>query len=366
MRSSSDDFEEAIRSAPKLSTTVLLEEPDGTITPIPILGGSVTLDGTATSRASASLQVTPDLVPALSSDPLAPYSNKVHVSRGVRYSNDLVEEITLGTFHIDSTTGEDTGSDLPVSVNLLDFSQRIADAVMEDPGQIDAGTECTDAIQTLVLDVLPDCEFDFIDPVDVNGDPITLPLLNYEDGDDRWEMCQDIADACQCDLYFSSTGVLTLRLHPEAIEPDLEVFEGGILVSASKTWNRAETYNRVVVNGQNTGGPDVRGVAIDDDALSPTQYGPEFGRRTFPWSSDYVTTQVQADATAQYILSLKRGIGQEISLGAVVDPRLEPFDVIAVKRDRLSIDGLYIVDSLTIPLQEAEMSIETRTSRVYA
>ncbi len=363
MQSSSARFAEAIVNGYTLSTNVLLKEPSGTLSELGILDGSVTRDGTAATRTAITLDLPPDpdLVPNLPGDPLAPYWNELHVSRGIEFPDGTVEEIPLGVFMLDETSVDDPGDDLPIQVSALDRSQRVIDAVMEEPGQIASGTLCTDAIEALISEVLPDAEFDFSDS------DVTLPLLSYAQGDDRWDLCQGIAEATQSDLYFDARGICVMRAHPETDVADLVISEGegGVLCSASKRWSRADACNRVVVSGESSGSDPVIGVAIDDDPLSPTRYGGPFGRITFPWSSEYVTDTAQAEAVAGRILSLKRGTGQQIGFGSLVDPRLEPFDIVHVRRERLGIDALYIVDSIQLPLTEAKMSAETRTARVF-
>ncbi len=364
MQSSSDRFADAIRGAHRVSTTILLTDPDGATTALDVIEGSVTLDGTSATRAACSLTIAPDpdLIPKLVTDPLAPYGNTLTISRGVTYSDGTNEEIPLGVYLIDATTIDDSGTDLPIIVSGLDLSRRLTDAVIERADQIAAGTLCTDAIETLVREVEPLTVFD----LDVST--ITLPLLGYSPGEDRWDICQAIAQAAQCDLYYDSRGILVMRQHPTTDVVDLVVSEGEILTSASKAWTREDAVNRVVVEAENSTGDPVLGVAIDDDPNSPTVYGGPFGRLTFTWNSgeyiDGVSVQARADAVAETILSQKLGTGQQISFGSLVDPRLEPFDVVQIKRDRLGLDDLYIVDSITFALTDAEMTVQTRTARV--
>ncbi len=143
--------------------------------------------------------------------------------------------------------------------------------------------------------------------------------------------------------------------------------EGGVLVSAGKNWTRRGTYNRAVVTGENTSeGPPVRGVATDEDPLSPTRYDGPFGPAPVFMSSQLVTTTEQATDAAAALLRRQSGTTQRIRFGSFVLPHLDPGDAVAVTRGRLGLDGdVHVLDTLTIPLApEGVMSSTTRAIQV--
>lgn len=366
MQQVSDEFAAAIRESHTVATRVLVEG-----TEIPIADGSVTLSSEGATRASLSLTLAPgdadDLVPEDEHSLLAPYGNEIIVERGI---DEISELVPLGVFRLDETTAEDEGP-LGITVNGLDRSSIIIDAVFEDAGQVTAGEYGVDVILDLIRDgrtgapaAYPDVELapDFPTSSTVTT---TMPGLYWEAGADRWDFCQGIAEACNCRLYFDALGRLTMRYEPIIDTPDLVVAEGGILLSASSRWSREDACNRVVVTGETSSGTPVVGIDYDNDPLSPTYYYGDFGRVTFQYSSEYITDAGQAAGVASTILRQKLGTGREVSFSSLVHPALEPFDVVLVTREQLKLNELHLIDGLTIPLShDGTMSASTRVKRV--
>ncbi len=380
---------------------------------IPIIDGSVTLDANSAIRGSVSLTVAPDdltlelLVPDVPDSLLAPYGNEILVSRGIRRlgpgsfgggllpsedlypSTDLYPRdsgewtfgfptedalVQLGIFRIDETSVEDHG-DLGITVTGYDRSALIIDAVFEDAGQSPAGEYGVDLILGLIRDgyagetpAYPDVVLADSSRWTTTSVTTTMPALAWEAGDDRWDFCQGVAEACNRRLYFDGQGHLVLEPRTFSRDPVLTVSEGegGIMLGASKRWGRENACNRVVVTGESSGETPVRGVRQDDDPLSPTHYGGPFGKVTFSWSSEFVKTQTQAEDVAQNILDERLGTGQEIGFEALVHPGLEPYDTVLVNRERMKINReLHVIDSLQIPLAfEGGMSATTRLLQV--
>lgn len=364
MRPVSDDFLAAIATSHTPAFSVTVEGVD-----LPVESGSVTLDRTAATRASLSLDLAPDdldlWVPDSPADLLAPYGNEITVARGVDYGNGARELIDLGVFRVDETTVSDDGGSLNLTVSGLDRSAAIIDAVFESGGIVAKGADAAETIQSLIWGSGADVTYsaNFLD-IDV-----ALPLLSYEAGDDRWDFCRGLAEAIGGSiLYFDGAGILTLKRFAERGTPDYTVTEGLNLISASKQWGREDACNRVVVTGETSGEAPVIGVATDDVAGSPTNYySSDFGRVTFGYSSEYVTGADQAKDVAEAILAERLGTGQQISFDSLVAPHLEPGDTIEVVRERIGVSELHVIDSLTIPLTPAEaMSCTTRVTRVVS
>ena len=371
MQQVSDAFATAVTESHTIATEVLVAG-----TPIPIADGAVTLNALGATRASISLTLAPDeaeladLVPGDSADLLAPYGNEISAARGITFFDRTTELVPLGVFRLDETTTADDGA-LGITVTGLDRSSIIIDAVFEDAGEVTAGEYGVDVILDLIRDgrngapaAYPDVVLadDFPDNTVVTT---TMPGLYWEAGGDRWDFCQGIAEACNCRLYFDALGKLTMRYEPIIDTADLVVSEGGILLSASARWGREDACNRVVVTGETASDTPVIGTALDNDSLSPTYYYGDFGRVTFNYSSEYITSTDQANAVATTILNQKRGTGREVSFSSLVHPALEPFDVVQVTRERMKLDELHLIDSLTIPLtHDGGMSAATRVKRV--
>ena len=157
---------------------------------------------------------------------------------------------------------------------------------------IAGGQNYTDTILSVVSGGVTVAETDFIT---LTGSTTTSPGFQ---GDDRWAFAQDMAAFIGCDLYWSNTGVLTLkRISTIGSSPVAEITEGedGVevypnLLDISRTWSRREAHNKWIVVGVNpddaTGtGPPPTATAIDDDPTSPTYYYGPFGRKPEIWHS---------------------------------------------------------------------------------
>lgn len=339
--------------------------------------GTVTLDITASTRGRADLSFAdPALIPETPSDTLAPYSNELSIARGITYSDGTSELKQLGLLRIEEAEITDQ-----VSVNLLDRSVRVAEAKFEETYTTAEGTNLVTEIENICRWAIPDLTTEF--------STRTAPTitLHAEEGDDRWEYCQSIAAALGCDLYFNALGVLTLRTVPDVTNPPVAYLvegEAGVsvrpptLLDLTKRWSRTETFNRWKAVGDN---PDVdtappSAVATDDQPNSPTRYGGPFGKKPADvFSSPMIENTDQAQDAANGLRAKGIGAVQSVDFGALVNPALEPGDVVHVtrtRRDPTDLDRLvkvadenHIIDSLTIPLTaDGTMSGTTRAIQV--
>lgn len=333
--------------------------------------GTVTLDAGAAIRGRCDVTIVDDgsigLVPTSATDSLAPYGNEIKLERGLRYPDGTEEYASLGIFRIDEATASEGGDGVRVRVTGLDRASRIVDARFEEAYGIWSGTAYTTAILTLLQSAYPDIDHDFA------ASSLTTPALFGEVGGDKWALAQSMATSMGMELYFDGDGVCVLRPIPTAISgqavADLHDGEGGVLVSTDSRWTRQGAYNRVIATGENTeeGVAPVRGVATDDNPLSPTYYYGPFGRVPAFYVSEFLTTNGQAADAAAGELARQLGTSRQISFGSVVNPALEPSDVVSVRREALDLDEEHVIDTLTIPLApEGAMSGTTRTVQVIA
>lgn len=328
-----------------------------------VTGGTVTLDQTAAIRARADLQLfddgTLELVPTGAGSLLAPYGNQLIVRRGLVHTTGRVELVRLGTFRIEDTDVEESADGLLIQVSGLDYAAIVIDAKTETPMEIADGTTIEAAILALVAPALP------VLVTDMPATGFTTPKLVAEEGSDPWELAQRIARAAGLTLYFDQDAVLTLRT-PPAGSPVRTISEGvnGVLLRASRRWTRVGAKNRMIATGENTGeATPVRGVWTDTDPASPTQYGGPFGRVPEFFNSQIIQTADQADQAAAAEGAKVRGTTQEVSFGALVDPTLEPGDIVHIKRARAGIDENHVLDTVTIPLAP-DGALDSRTRAV--
>jgi Domain of unknown function (DUF5047) len=330
-----------------------------------VTGGSVTLDAKAAIRGRLDLTLvddgTLDLIPTLAGDSLAPYGNELRVSRGVNYPDGTSELVTLGVFRINDTDVSDGPDTLTIQIAAMDRSARIADARFEDPTTITQGVNVATQILNTIQAVYSDVVYDFAATTHTTGH------MTVEEGSDRWELCQHFASNAAMELYFNGDGTLILRAEGQgAAAATLAEGVDGVLLSSSRRWTRQGTFNRVIATGENTGETaPVRGVATDDNPLSPTYYLGTFGQVPRFFVSQFFTTSQQALDTANAMLLKELGTTQSVNFGSLVMPQLEPNDVVRITRERAGIDEDHVIDAVTIPLTaDQSMTGTTRATQV--
>lgn len=367
MRTATATFTASIQTSHQIAVEATVIDSTGTETSIDIVDGTVTLDQTAAVRGRCDISIvddgTLDLVPDTSSSLLAPYGNEIRLSRGIEYPDGTTELVSLGVFRIQDAEIEDAPDGMQIRIAGLDRAQRIIDARFEEPYQIASGTNYTTAIEDVLTAVWPDIE------TDLATTALTTPALIAQEGDDRWEFAQQMAQAISMRLYFDGDGVCVLTPDTQS-DPVATLAEGtdGVLLTAGRRWTREGTFNRVIATGENTGETaPARGVATDDNALSPTYYYGPFGSVPRFYSSPFLTTDTQAAAAAQSVLNKELGTSEQVQFGVLVLPHLEPGDVVRVTRARAGIDEDHIIDQLTVPLTaDGSMTGQTRATQVLA
>lgn len=365
MRNVTGAFDTAIRGSHKLATLAEVIDTTGAETTVDIVDGTVTLDQRAAVRGRCDLAIVDDgtlnLVPDSASSLLAPYGNEIRVSRGITYPDGTTELVALGVFRFQVTEVDDAPDGMQIRITGLDRAQRFIDARFEEPYQVTAGTNYA----TAILDVLQ-AAWSAV-PTDFTTTALTAPSLIAQEGDDRWEFAHNMATAISMDLYFAGDG--TLVLAPDALSsPVATLAEGvdGVLLAAGRQWTREGTFNRVIATGENTSETaPARGVATDDNSLSPTYYYGPFGKVPRFYVSPFLTTDAQAEAAAASILAKELGTTEQVQFGTLVLPQLEPGDTVCIARARAGIDEDHVIDSLTIPLAAVgSMTGATRARQV--
>jgi hypothetical protein len=302
MRSVTERFAATITTSHVVATQATVVDSEGVETVVPIVEGSVTLDQQAAVRGRCDLLLvddgTLDLVPAAPADLLAPYGNEIRVERGVTFPDGTTELVSLGVFRIEDAQVDETPGQLQIRIAGRDRAARFEDARFEAPYQVAASTNYATAIEAVLTDAWPDV------PTSFESTALTTPALVAQEGDDRWAFAQEMARSLGMSLYFDGDG--TCVMSPDVLaEPVVTIAEGdgGVLLQAGRQWSRQGTFNRVIATGENTGETaPARGVATDDNALSPTYYFGAFGKVPRFYVSPFITTDAQAEAAAQSIL----------------------------------------------------------------
>jgi hypothetical protein len=182
-----------------------------------------------------------------------------------------------------------------------------------------------------------------------------------------------MAEAIGKEVYFDREGGCVLQHAPTVEEEDVaatyeynDESDENLMTEPTVNWDTTDAINAVVAVGENTDNETVYvGKAFDLDPNSPTYYYGAFGKRPLFYSSPLITSTDQAAVAAATRLRGRIGIMEGVSFQAVPHASLDLDDIIRVKRTALHLDGLYLLDGITMPLRADSLSsITTRGRRV--
>lgn len=342
-------------------------DPDGV--EIPILDGAVTLDGTAQERGRLDLDTDGNRTwPRRADSLLSPYGHEVYVERGVQYHDGPggVEYVGLGYFRI-RVDAQDQAPDGPITiVSAPDRMGQIRRARLLSPRFYAAGTTVGFFVEDLVLEVYPAAIIEWD-----SGDTKTLPRSVVVERD-RYEPLEELIKAQGKTWYWDHRGALVIKTAPDPTVAVFDVMCGqngltpGVLVGMGRELSSDGIYNAVVAEGEGADDqPPVRGVAIDNNPLSPTYFHGDFGPVPRFFASQFLATDGQAFTAAAELLRQSTGLTYSVNLELSPNPALEPDDPINVRSAPHEPSELHIIDVLTVPLTEdGAMTAQTRQQSV--
>jgi hypothetical protein len=289
-----DKFLNALRGPHRTSTVVtVLEKGEVVSDPIPVVSGSLTRDRRAENYGRLSVVVgDPDLAPLTRSAQLGPAGFELQLSRGLVFADGTEELVPLGIFPIQ--TSDVDGVDMSTSIEAVDRSQRVVDALLETDQGYGPGHSAGVVAAFMIQQGVPDAEFLASIDFGVGG------RVHYEAGSDPWAIAQDIARSNGGEIYFDGLGRCVFRAEPDALttSPVWTIDEGdtGVLIDVDISWSRRPTHNRVIVTGTNQEfGVTYRGIATDNVPSSPSYYdGGRFGHKPLFHFSPHVTSNAGA------------------------------------------------------------------------
>jgi hypothetical protein len=340
------------------------------------LGGEVSVDIDRSVRRSAGdLElIDPDgtLRPIDATNLLSPLTGyELRLYRGIEFPSGTTELIPLGIFGWSTATIMEGANGITLSIgNLQDRSTRISSARYSRAINVIAGTSVEAAIARILEQAWVDVSYSGGTLMETGR---VMPAVAYgAEGDaDPWEDARALADAQGFRLYFDVLGEVALSPINGANEVTAVVSYGTtysnlMITELTKTWDSTDTFNGVFALGEGSGLLfPFRGVAWDDDPVSPTYYLGNFGKRPRYFSDPTIINQAQADASAESQLKKTLGIAEKLTWSQLVDPSLDVDDGVNVYDEELGVNRLYRLDRLTIPLAASSpMSAEARTRRV--
>lgn len=301
-------------------------DPTGTL--VDLIDGDVQLDGRADIRSTIDVTIVGvGLWPTAVDSTLTPYGAELFAERGIAYGNGSTEWVSLGYFRINAVEQDDAPNG-PIAIQGADRMAGIIDAKLTTPQQFTAAQRLDAVVEALVEEAYPAAVIEWDDRT---GENLLGRTVIVES--DRYAFLNELLEASGKIWYFDYRGVLVIKTPPSPTLPSWVVAggEGGVLVSVGRALSREGVYNGVIATGEaaDTAEP-VRGLAVDNDAASPTLWGGPFGRVPREYASPLLTTDAQAQLAAATILRRSLGLPYNVDFTAVPNPALEPDDPVGV------------------------------------
>lgn len=296
---------------------------------------------------------------------ITPYGNEIYVERGLDFGNGQREWVGLGYFRID-TPEQSEVPDGAITISAPDRMQGIVDAQFLSPRQFAATISRGSLVTTLITEVYPLATISW-DDAGVRDAPIGRPIIVEQD---RAQTLMDLVTATGKIGYWRYDGVFRIETPPDITGPaswTINAGSNGVLVQLSRSLSRAGAKNAWVATGEAGDTlPPARGVAVDNNPLSPTYYYGPFGPVPGFFSSPLLLNNAQAITAARTLLKKSIGLPYQIKLSSIVNPALEPYDVILVQypdagRNRSLRSEIHVVDAAVVPLViDQAQSVDTR------
>ena len=335
---------------------ILVEVLDGAqnVLPIPAdrtadTGGLIFADGnvsaTLTNRVTRQLSLTVDetLYPIFNNGILAPYGNRLRVTRGIQFADGNFYAWVVFTGRIQQIVNAPDGM---VAINASDRANEVVEAAFVRPENSSVGNTVFQEFQRLISDGVPDATFGPSDPV-----ALTVPQLTWES--DRAGALDEMATSGSSLWYALANGDFVLRRYPWAVAapPVLTLTDGnGGLIQGQPSRDRSDVYNSITVTGERAdGSAPVYALAQDSNPSSPTYVGGNFGLRHKTIRLQTPQTQGSAQSAANDYLKGQVALNEAWSWVQPVDAALELGDMVILNaRDESGI--IQVVTGLTVPL----------------
>jgi hypothetical protein len=343
-----------------------------------IVDGSVTTDttravvGTADARIVVDEETAGAVVPLVQDAGLSPTAPaRVHVKFKAPGSS---QHSDYGVYELDTLSIDETEAGILLNAEVSDNSRRVERARFFRPRTIANRTPYADAFLNLLESVLPESEITIAQTKAKTG------VLSFDIQDDRLAAVNSMATAIGYRIDWNHEGRGNTDISPDTdsdSEPMWEFIDGGNarITAATRVLTDERSYNGVIAMGEAAGSdtPPVRAEWWDTNPESPTYFDPTqpqestYGPVPFFYVSEFITTKTQALNAAKSRLPKVLGLVEELTIKAVRHPGIVPGDPIFVSRPSIGVNGIYIVQSVNLPLlgSGGRMTIVCRERRVF-
>lgn len=326
-------------------------------TTLEVLGGSVTIDGSAVVRRTCTISLTDEdgtLTPSEASDLLAPFGNEIKLYRGATIS-DADDTVPIGVFGIEASNVSGQRGGLTIDITGSDRAAKVQRARWTSAYAIASATNYATAIHDLLTSRVSGLSFNF------TTTSRTTPALVFGDStqNDPWAAAQKLATDIGCELFFDADGVCVLRTIPDPSTASTAwtYAEGSTatILGVKRAMSREGVYNHVIVAGEPVDGTTpVRAEAYDDDPASPTYYLGDFGDVPYFYTSPLITSTAQAQDVANGLLRKVLGAVETVDVEIIPNPGHEASDIIQVTHASTVTDDRFVLDRAEIPLSYAD------------
>lgn len=356
----SAQFLSALKAPHKLAATLTVTAPGGSPLTVPVEAGSISVDGNARIRRTASLTVFGDnTVYDACSTPGALFRLKHGLIMG-----HTTELIPVLTGELAGNAQQDFGSGA-ITLSLADLGNWLTRCTFQTPYTPGAITRVA-AITAVVLAARPGTGIN-----NTSTDTGLVPAgLTWSTG--ALDVISDLSIDGGLECFFGPDGVFNIRNQQTLTsQPVWTANSGsyGVIEQAARQRPVDRLYNLVIVqpsasDGSQTWAPQTAAIT---DPGSPRYYT-KIGVVPFVWSSPSITTAAQALAAAQRILAWMQGTDTTLSLQLLTNPGLEANDVIRVGTPSINwqpaLTFQHFVDSFTFDLVSGSQQMNTRNQVV--
>lgn len=313
-----------------------------------------------------------DILPLNPSAHLSPFKNEIFVEVSVVQGGQAAGAngwIPLGLYQIATSTVQDTGIDLTVTLDLFDRSWAVAQRALLTAYTVPAAAgdlqSELEALLTTAWGGSPPWTYN------ITPSTYTVPAGTYNQGQDPWQAALDFFSSAGYELYFDVNGNIVGRPipNPAAQVPVWGFSEGEVSavgtlahplggtpfttpVDVTINMTRDGVFNNFFVaatgpNNASDGNTPVQANAADNNPASPTYIdGPMGNVPQFIFNS-LITSQAQAQAEANYDLAAMLAQSWTISVDTPPNPLFDIDDVVTVTRARLDLNNQpFVIDAI--------------------
>ena len=316
--------------------------------PVKLDSGEVTVDSRSPIRRKLNA-----VIQAKITDPECDtFVTEIRAEYGITPQGQATFWIPVGTFVVTDAEEVAPGK---VSIKGEDRWRRIVNARFLQP------VSTSGLHRTAIINLLHDAD-PRIEATDYTGSTATHRTSVHDR--DRDKAVLELAKTIGADVYMNVLGNAEIRI-PKTLADDpvltISGLDGGTLIDAKRSTKQGNTYNAVVVEGENSSGDvSVRAVLKVTSSSSKLLFGGAFAQRPRFFRSTMISTYTQAQDVAKTLLAKVTGISQTVSIEAFPLAMLEGGDPVLIEVEEGRMEK-HIVDAFNIPLSLGKMTLSTRT-----